>query len=109
MREIELFEPLKGRLNKKICVGVVSHRQLQVESAEDVATSIRHALKYIAPKQLIVSSDCGSAAGVQSRHRFFQTVAIVQAQQRPPGTWAARNHQPRRQSDAPDRHRAQDA
>ena len=79
MREIELFEPLKGRLNKKICVGVVSHRRLQVESAEDVATSIRHALKYIAPEQLIVSSDCGfGRQGCNRDIAFFKTVAIVQ-------------------------------
>jgi 5-methyltetrahydropteroyltriglutamate--homocysteine methyltransferase len=79
MREIELFEPLKGRLNKKICVGVVSHRRLQVESAEDVAASIRHALKYIAPEQLIVSSDCGfGRQGCNRDIAFFKTVAIVQ-------------------------------
>ena len=79
MRKIELFEPLKGRLKKKICVGVVSHRRLQVESAEEVAVSIRHALKYIAPEQLIVSSDCGfGRQGCNRDIAFFKTAAIVQ-------------------------------
>ena len=49
LREIELFAPFKGKLKKKICIGVVSHRTLQVERAEEVAATIRQALKYIAP------------------------------------------------------------
>jgi len=79
MREIELFAPLKGNLKKKICVGTVSHRKLQVESAEEVATSIRAALKYISPEQLIVSSDCGfGRQGCNRDIAFFKTVAVAQ-------------------------------
>ncbi len=78
-REIELFAPFKGQLKKKICVGVVSHRRLQVESAEEVATSIRGALKHIAPEQLIVSSDCGfGRQGCNRDIAFFKTAAIAQ-------------------------------
>ena len=58
-REIELFGRLKGRLPKKIAVGVVSHRTLQVDRPEEVAARIRRALDHISPEQLIVSSDCG--------------------------------------------------
>ena len=36
-REIEMFGGMKGRLPKKIAVGVVSHRNLQVDRPEDVA------------------------------------------------------------------------
>jgi 5-methyltetrahydropteroyltriglutamate--homocysteine methyltransferase len=79
MREIELFAPLKGDLKKKICVGTVSHRKLQVESAEEVASSIRTALKYISPEQLIVSSDCGfGRQGCNRNIAFFKTVAVAQ-------------------------------
>jgi 5-methyltetrahydropteroyltriglutamate--homocysteine methyltransferase len=79
LREIELFAPLKGQLKKKICVGAVSHRRLQVESAEEVASSIRTALKHIAPEQLIVSSDCGfGRQGCNRDIAFFKTVAIAQ-------------------------------
>jgi 5-methyltetrahydropteroyltriglutamate--homocysteine methyltransferase len=79
MREIELFAPLKGQLKKKICIGVVSHRRLQVESDEEVADSIRTALKYIPPEQLIVSSDCGfGRQGCNRDIAFFKTVAIAQ-------------------------------
>jgi 5-methyltetrahydropteroyltriglutamate--homocysteine methyltransferase len=79
MREVELFAPFKGRLKKKICVGVVSHRTLQVEQPAEVAASIRHALKHISPEQLIVSSDCGfGRQGCNREIAFFKTAAIAQ-------------------------------
>ncbi|HNQ73888.1 MAG TPA: cobalamin-independent methionine synthase II family protein [Verrucomicrobiota bacterium] len=79
LREIELFAPLKGQLKKKIAVGVVSHRTLQVELADQVANSVRTALKHIAPEQLIVSSDCGfGRQGCNRDIAFFKTVAIAQ-------------------------------
>jgi 5-methyltetrahydropteroyltriglutamate--homocysteine methyltransferase len=79
MREIELFAPLKGKLKKKISVGVVSHRTLQVERPEDVAGTIRQALKHIAPEQLIVSSDCGfGRQGCNREIAFFKTASIAQ-------------------------------
>jgi 5-methyltetrahydropteroyltriglutamate--homocysteine methyltransferase len=78
-REIELFGRLKGRLPKKVAVGVVSHRTLQVDRPEDVAARIRRALEHIAPEQLIVSSDCGF--GRQGGNRdiaFFKSSSIAQ-------------------------------
>lgn len=79
LREIELFAPLKGKLKKKISIGVVSHRTLQVERPEDVAATIRQALKHIAPEQLIISSDCGfGRQGCNREIAFFKTAAIAQ-------------------------------
>jgi 5-methyltetrahydropteroyltriglutamate--homocysteine methyltransferase len=79
MREIELFAPFKGKLKKKISIGVVSHRTLQVERPDDVAGTIRQALKHIAPEQLIVSSDCGfGRQGCNREIAFFKTAAIAQ-------------------------------
>jgi 5-methyltetrahydropteroyltriglutamate--homocysteine methyltransferase len=79
LREIELFAPLRGNLKKKICIGAVSHRTLQVERAEDVAATVRQALKHIAPEQLIVSSDCGfGRQGCNRDIAFFKSVAIAQ-------------------------------
>lgn len=78
-REIELFAPFKGNLKKKISVGVVSHRTLQVEQPETVADCIRTALKHIAPEQLIVSSDCGfGRQGCNRDIAFFKTTSIAQ-------------------------------
>ena len=77
--EIELFGPLKGRLPKKLCVGVVSHRTLQADRSEDVAARIRKALVHVAPEQLIVSSDCGfGRQGCNRDVAFFKTTAIAQ-------------------------------
>ena len=42
-REIELFGEMKGKLPKKICIGAVSHRNLQADRPEDVAARIRKA------------------------------------------------------------------
>ena len=79
LREIELFAPLKGQLKKKICIGVVSHRALQVELPEQVAGSIRQALAHIDPEHLIVSSDCGfGRQGCNREIAFFKATAIAQ-------------------------------
>ena len=78
-RDIERFGAMKGRLPKKVCVGVVSHRTLQVDRPEEVAARIRKALEYIAPEQLIVSSDCGfGRQGCNRDIAFFKTAAIAQ-------------------------------
>src|SRR5262249_59509107 len=45
--------------DKKIALGVISHRTLQVERPEEIAALIRKALKYIEPERLILTSDCG--------------------------------------------------
>ena len=78
-REIDLFSTnnLKGSLPKKIAVGVVSHRSLQVDLAEDVAERGRRALKHIDPEQLILSTDCGfGRQGCNRDIAFYKTAAI---------------------------------
>jgi 5-methyltetrahydropteroyltriglutamate--homocysteine methyltransferase len=77
--DLELLRPYRDRLKKKIAVGVVSHRTLQVESPEEVATDIRYALNHIDPEHLVLSSDCGF--GRQGSNRlvaFYKSAAIVQ-------------------------------
>ena len=77
--DLELLQPYRNRLKKKIAVGVVSHRTLQVESPEEVANDIRYALNYVEPENLILSSDCGF--GRQGSNRlvaFYKSAAIVQ-------------------------------
>jgi 5-methyltetrahydropteroyltriglutamate--homocysteine methyltransferase len=78
-RDLELFEPLKHDLKKKICIGAVSHRSLQADRPEDVAGEIRKALKYIPPERLIVSSDCGfGRQGCNREIAFYKASAIAQ-------------------------------
>jgi 5-methyltetrahydropteroyltriglutamate--homocysteine methyltransferase len=64
--------------DKKIALGVISHRTLQIERPEDIADLIRRALKYIEPKRLMLTSDCGFGRQSMSRmHAFYKMVALV--------------------------------
>ena len=79
-REIDLFSTnnMKGNLPKKVAVGVVSHRSLQVDLAEDVAGRTRRALEHIDPEQLILSTDCGfGRQGCNRDIAFYKTAAIA--------------------------------
>ena len=78
--EIELFERYKGgRWPKKIAIGVVSHRNLQVETKDEVAADVRKALRYIDPDQLVLSTDCGfGRQGCDRMIAFHKTVSLVQ-------------------------------
>jgi 5-methyltetrahydropteroyltriglutamate--homocysteine methyltransferase len=63
---------------KKIAIGVVDHRNLQVETPEQVAALIRKALAFIPAERLIVTSDCGfGREGMSRRIAFYKMVAIV--------------------------------
>jgi 5-methyltetrahydropteroyltriglutamate--homocysteine methyltransferase len=78
-KDLELFEPFRDDLKKKICIGAVSHRTLQADRPEDVAAEIRKALKYIPPERLIVSSDCGfGRQGCNRDIAFYKASAIAQ-------------------------------
>ena len=64
--------------DKKIAIGVIDHRTLQVESPDEVAAQIHAALKYIAPERLVISSDCGMGReGMSRRHAFYKMVSLV--------------------------------
>ena len=64
--------------DKKICIGVVRHRSLQVESPDEVAALIRKALKFVEPERLVLSSDCGfGRQGMTRTHAFYKMVAMV--------------------------------
>jgi methionine synthase II (cobalamin-independent) len=75
--EIESFAKGIGP-SKKIAIGVISHRTLQVERPEEVAALIRRALKVIPPERLIVSTDCGfGRQGMSRLHAFYKMVSLV--------------------------------
>ena len=62
----------------KICIGVVDHHTLQVETPEQVAGLIRKALEHIPPERLVLASDCGMGReGMSRRHAFYKMVSIV--------------------------------
>jgi 5-methyltetrahydropteroyltriglutamate--homocysteine methyltransferase len=65
--------------DKKVCIGVVDHHSLQVETPEQVAALVRKALEHIPAERLIAGSDCGMGReGMSRRHAFYKMVSIVQ-------------------------------
>jgi 5-methyltetrahydropteroyltriglutamate--homocysteine methyltransferase len=65
--------------DKKVCIGVVDHHTLQVETPDQVAGLIRKALQFVPPERLILGSDCGMGReGMSRRHAFYKMVSIVQ-------------------------------
>jgi 5-methyltetrahydropteroyltriglutamate--homocysteine methyltransferase len=78
--DIELFKRYKGqRWPKKVALGVISHRHLQVETPEEVAADIRQAMQYIDPEQIVLSTDCGfGRQGCNRLIAFHKTVSMVQ-------------------------------
>ena len=75
--EFELFGKAISK-DKKIAVGVVSHRDLQIERPEHVADRVRRAIRHIEPERLILTSDCGFGRQSMSRmHAFYKMVALV--------------------------------
>src|SRR5262249_58580921 len=70
--EIESFAKGLGA-DKKIAIGVVSHRTLQVERPEAVASLIRPALQFLPPERLIVSTHFRFRRhGMSPLHAFYK-------------------------------------
>jgi 5-methyltetrahydropteroyltriglutamate--homocysteine methyltransferase len=64
--------------DKKVCIGVVDHHTLQVETPEQVAALVRKALDHIPAERLVLGSDCGMGReGMSRRHAFYKMVSIV--------------------------------
>ena len=77
--DLELFGRYRGQMNKKVAIGVVSHRSLQADTPNDVAAEIRAAIEHIEPENLIVSSDCGfGRQGANRTIAFYKAAAIAQ-------------------------------
>ncbi|HEX3862895.1 MAG TPA: 5-methyltetrahydropteroyltriglutamate--homocysteine methyltransferase [Stellaceae bacterium] len=50
---------LKDLTGKTVLLGVIDLEDAKVESADEIAARLRHALQYIAPERLIAAPDCG--------------------------------------------------
>lgn len=65
--------------NQKVCIGVVDHHTLQVETPDQVAALVRKALEHLPAERLILGSDCGMGReGMSRRHALYKMVSIVQ-------------------------------
>jgi 5-methyltetrahydropteroyltriglutamate--homocysteine methyltransferase len=68
----------KGIKHTKVCIGVVDHHTLQVETPEQVAGLVKKALEHIPAERLVLGSDCGMGReGMSRRHAFYKMVSIV--------------------------------
>jgi 5-methyltetrahydropteroyltriglutamate--homocysteine methyltransferase len=62
-----------------VSVGFISHRQLQVETPDEVAADVRKALEYIDADKLVLSSDCGfGRQGVPRPIALYKAAALAQ-------------------------------
>jgi 5-methyltetrahydropteroyltriglutamate--homocysteine methyltransferase len=76
---LPLLGRYKGQKRKKVAIGVVNHRALQVETADEVASLVREALQYIDTDSLILSSNCGfGRQGANRLIAFYKAVSIAQ-------------------------------
>jgi 5-methyltetrahydropteroyltriglutamate--homocysteine methyltransferase len=63
----------------KVCIGVIDHHTLQVESPDEVAALARQALEHVPVERLVLSSDCGMGReGMSRRHALYKMVSLVQ-------------------------------
>ena len=78
-RDLEAFGKYRGNMKKKLAVGVVSHRNLQVEKPSDVASDVRNALNHVELENIVLSSDCGfGRQGCSRSIAFYKAAAISQ-------------------------------
>ncbi len=64
--------------DQKVCIGVVDHHSLQVETPDQVAALVRQALAHIPKERLVLGSDCGMGReGMSRRHAYYKMVSIV--------------------------------
>jgi 5-methyltetrahydropteroyltriglutamate--homocysteine methyltransferase len=78
--DLELFGRYKGRTwPKKVALGVISHRYIQVETPQEVAADIRKAMKFIDAEQIVLSTDCGfGRQGCNRMVAFHKAVSMVE-------------------------------
>ena len=77
--ELRLFAPFKKTMRRKVAIGAVSHRSLQVERPEEVADLTRAALQFIDPENLLLTSDCGfGRQGCNRLIAYYKAAALAQ-------------------------------
>jgi len=75
----KLFDRYDGKLPKKVALGMVSHRTLQVESPDEVAADVRLALEHMDPEHLVLSSNCGfGRQGFNRLVAFYKSTSLAQ-------------------------------
>src|SRR5262245_59307469 len=73
--DLELLEQVPA--DRGVALGVIDHRVLQVESAEQVADWIRSAVKHVGPERLYLTTYCGLGSTLPRPIAFFKLKAMV--------------------------------
>jgi 5-methyltetrahydropteroyltriglutamate--homocysteine methyltransferase len=74
----DLDDICKNIEGKTIAFGVISHRNLQVETPEEVAAMLRRALRWLPPERLAATSDCGfGREGMSRRIALHKMISMV--------------------------------
>jgi 5-methyltetrahydropteroyltriglutamate--homocysteine methyltransferase len=77
--DMDSVAAILGSSERKVAVGVVSHRTLQVESPEEVAADVRKLLEKMPPEQLVLTSDCGfGRQGCTRSIALYKAASIAQ-------------------------------
>src|SRR5689334_19988715 len=74
--EVELLEQVPA--DRKVAIGIVNHRVLQVETAEQIADRIRRALTHIAPERLYLTTFCGLGSTLPRTIALYKLCALVE-------------------------------
>jgi len=77
-KDLELFAAYKNNLKKKICIGVVSHRQLQADRPKTSPPKSAKLLNTFPRKNSSFRTTAVSAARAATRNRFYKASAIAQ-------------------------------
>ena len=73
--EMELLDQVPA--DRAVAIGIINHRVLQVESAQQVADKIRRALEHISPERLYVTTFCGLGTTLPRTIAFYKLKALV--------------------------------
>jgi hypothetical protein len=73
--EMELLEQVPA--DRAVAIGVLNHRVLQVETAEQIADKIRRTLKHIAPERLYLTSHSGLGTTLPRTIAFYKLQALA--------------------------------
>lgn len=77
---LDLLKKYKGNMPKKVALGVLDHRTLQVDPPETIADDIRTISEALGPENVVLSSNCGfGRQGVNRLIAYYKAACLAQA------------------------------
>lgn len=76
---LKLLEQYRGKLPKKVALGMIDHRTLQVESPQEIAADIRTVLESVDAGDVVLSSNCGFGhQGANRMIAYYKASSLAQ-------------------------------